>query len=106
MRSHLAACLSLFEARRNTSRQKIPSQVNGKVIRERAAQLRSAGQAQVKRHLEDQVGKEHHVLMENPHMGRTEQFTEVSFAEPQPEGQIISARITGADSQQLIAVAL
>lgn len=95
-----------YSKREGTPAAKIPSQVNGKVIRERAAHLRSAGQAQVKRHLEDQVGKEHHVLMENPHMGRTEQFTEVSFAEPQPEGQIISARITGADSQQLFAVAL
>jgi len=42
-------------------------------------------------------------LMENPHMGRTEQFTEVSFADPQAEGQIVSPLITGIAGNQLTA---
>ncbi|PIE07913.1 MAG: tRNA (N(6)-L-threonylcarbamoyladenosine(37)-C(2))-methylthiotransferase MtaB, partial [Rhodobacterales bacterium] len=37
----------------------------------------------------------HKVLMENPRMGRTEQFTEVVFDCDQPEGAIVRARITG-----------
>jgi threonylcarbamoyladenosine tRNA methylthiotransferase MtaB len=41
--------------------------------------------------------------MENPNMGRTEQFTEVSFAAPQTEGQIVSATILRAHNKQLIA---
>ncbi len=36
-------------------------------------------------------------------MGRTEQFTEVTFASDQPEGQIVTARITGHSTTQLSA---
>jgi len=43
------------------------------------------------------------VLMENPHMGRTAQFTEVSFAAPQVEGDIVRAEITGISGAQLTA---
>jgi threonylcarbamoyladenosine tRNA methylthiotransferase MtaB len=35
-------------------------------------------------------------------MGRTEQFTEVLFGTDQPEGRIVTARITGHDGRQLI----
>ena len=41
--------------------------------------------------------------MENPRMGRTEQFTEVSFEIDQPVGQIIAAEITGHTNSQLTA---
>jgi threonylcarbamoyladenosine tRNA methylthiotransferase MtaB len=41
--------------------------------------------------------------MENPHMGRTEQFTEVEFAAPQTEGSLLSARITGQNGTRLTA---
>ena len=40
--------------------------------------------------------------MENPHMGRTEQFAEVRFAAAQPEGEIVTATISGFDGQQLV----
>jgi threonylcarbamoyladenosine tRNA methylthiotransferase MtaB len=43
------------------------------------------------------------VLMENPHLGRTEQFTEVKFTSPQTEGKIISTRILGIDGPRLTA---
>ena len=36
-------------------------------------------------------------------MGRTEQFTEVTFKTPRPEGSIVTARITGINGQQLTA---
>lgn len=92
-----------YSKRVGTPAAKIPSQVNGKVIKERAAQLRAAGDKQVTRHLEAQIGKIHHILMENPHMGRTEQFTEVTFAAPQTEGEIVCARILGVNGTQLTA---
>jgi threonylcarbamoyladenosine tRNA methylthiotransferase MtaB len=41
--------------------------------------------------------------MENPTMGRTEQFTEVNFATPQPESRIIRATITGFSGTRLTA---
>jgi threonylcarbamoyladenosine tRNA methylthiotransferase MtaB len=78
-------------------------QLHGGVIKDRARQLRAAGDAQVKAHLTKQIGQIHHILMENPRMGRTEQFTEVAFASDQPEGHIVTARIDGLNGQQLLA---
>ncbi|EDZ45269.1 MiaB-like tRNA modifying enzyme [Rhodobacterales bacterium Y4I] len=92
-----------YSKREGTPAARIPNQVNGNVIKERAARLRAAGDAQVERHLAAQIGKTHRILMENPHMGRTEQFTEVAFAAPQEEGRIVTAEITGIDGSQLVA---
>ncbi|MGH1463938.1 MAG: tRNA (N(6)-L-threonylcarbamoyladenosine(37)-C(2))-methylthiotransferase MtaB [Cognatishimia sp.] len=92
-----------YSKRDGTPAAKIPNQVNGNVIKARAAQLRAAGAAQVTAHLQAQIGKTHHILMENPHMGRTEQFTEVHFDSAQTEGRILTAQILGVQAQQLIA---
>ncbi|UWQ62629.1 tRNA (N(6)-L-threonylcarbamoyladenosine(37)-C(2))-methylthiotransferase MtaB [Leisingera caerulea] len=92
-----------YSKREGTPAAKIPNQVNGNVIKERAARLRAAGDAQVERHLAAQIGKTHRVLMENPHMGRTEQFTEVAFATPQEEGRIVTTAIAGVSNGQLVA---
>ncbi len=92
-----------YSKREGTPAAKIPSQVNGNVIKARASQLREAGAAQVEKHLAAQLGKTHHILMENPKMGRTEQFTEVVFDEPQEEGAIVTASILDVRGQQLVA---
>ncbi len=92
-----------YSKREGTPAAKIPSQVNGNVIKDRAARLRAKGDAQVAKHLSQQLGRQHNVLMENPNMGRTEQFTEVSFAIPQIEGALIQTRITGIQGTQLTA---
>ena len=92
-----------YSKREGTPAAKIPSQVNGNVIKARAAQLRDAGAAQVEKHLSSQLGKTHHILMENPTMGRTEQFTEVAFGTPQEEGAIVTACILDVRGQQLVA---
>ena len=91
-----------YSARPGTPAARMPA-VNGAAIKTRAARLRAAGERQVQRHLEAQVGRTHDVLMENPHMGRTAQFTEVSFAAPQVEGDIVRAEITGISGAQLTA---
>lgn len=91
-----------YSARPGTPAARMPA-VNGAAIKERAARLRAAGERQVQRHLEAQVGQMHAVLMENPHMGRTAQFTEVSFAAPQVEGDIVQTKITGISGTQLTA---
>lgn len=91
-----------YSARTGTPAAKMPA-VNGTIIKARAAQLRAAGDAQVQTHLTAQIGKTHHILMENPHMGRTEQFTEVQFETAQPESQIISAAILGVQDTALRA---
>ena len=92
-----------YSRRDGTPAARIPNQVNGKTIKTRAACLRAAGEAQVARHLAAQIGRTHRILMENPHMGRTEQFTEVRFDTPQPEGEIVTARITGQTATTLTA---
>ncbi len=91
-----------YSKREGTPAARIPQQVNGTITKERAARLRTAGEAQVEKHLKAQVGKTHHILMENPRMGRTEQFTEVSFAQPQTEGHIVTAEISGISNTQLL----
>ncbi len=91
-----------YSPRPGTPASRMPP-VHGKLIKSRAAQLRAAGQAQVTAHLKAQIGKTHDILMENPRMGRTEQFTEVTFASDQPESQIVRARITGFADQTLTA---
>ncbi|MFV0336003.1 MAG: tRNA (N(6)-L-threonylcarbamoyladenosine(37)-C(2))-methylthiotransferase MtaB [Tropicimonas sp.] len=91
-----------FSPRKGTPAARMP-QVHGGAIRERAARLRARGAGQVARHLDAQVGRRHEVLLENPRMGRTGQFTEVRFDSDQPEGGIVSALIAGHDGRQLRA---
>ncbi|MBC2836112.1 tRNA (N(6)-L-threonylcarbamoyladenosine(37)-C(2))-methylthiotransferase MtaB [Paragemmobacter straminiformis] len=90
-----------FSPRKGTPAARMP-QVKGPLVKERAARLRAAGDAALARHLAAQVGVVHRVLMEGPRMGRTEQFTEVSFGSDQPEGQIVTARITGFAGERLV----
>lgn len=90
-----------YSKREGTPAAKIPTQVNGNIIKERAARLRALGEQQVQRHLKAQLGQTHQILMENPHMGRTAQFTEVHFETPQVEGAIVPALIKGLQGHQL-----
>lgn len=91
-----------YSPRQGTPAARMP-QVGGTDIKSRAARLRAAGTKQVTKHLTAQVGQTHAVLTENPHMGRTEQFTEVAFKAPQPVGKIVTAAITGHSDIQLTA---
>ena len=89
-----------YSVRNGTPAARMP-QVNGRDIKDRAARLRAAGEVKVLQHLKAQVGHMHNVLLENPNMGRTQQFAEVIFAKPQPEGKIITTEITSASTTQL-----
>ena len=91
-----------YSARQGTPAARMPA-VNGREIKHRAARLRAAGDAQVQKHLQNQIGQTHAVLMENPRMGRTPQFAEVTFEADHPESQIITTQITGAKGIQLTA---
>ena len=91
-----------YSARVGTPAAKMPA-VNGTIIKARAAKLRTTGDIQVQSHLQAQIGKMHHILVENPHMGRTEQFTEVHFEAPQPESQIVTSTILGIHEASLRA---
>lgn len=91
-----------YSARPGTPATRMPA-VNGGVIKQRAARLRAAGEAQVQAHLQAQVGKTHHILMESPRMGRTAQFAEVHFGQDQPVGDIVTATVQGVSQQGLTA---
>ena len=91
-----------FSPRPGTPAARMP-QVKGPAIKDRAARLRAAGDVALQQHLAAQIGRSHRILIENPRMGRTEQFTEVAFATDQPEGQILTATILGVAGQQLTA---
>ncbi|WP_439121715.1 tRNA (N(6)-L-threonylcarbamoyladenosine(37)-C(2))-methylthiotransferase MtaB [Marivita sp.] len=91
-----------YSPREGTPAARMPA-VDGRAIKDRSARLRAAGVAAVARHLAEQQGRTHRVLMEAPDMGRTEQFTEVRFNAVQPVGQIVQATITGSDGHQLVA---
>ncbi|WP_299684238.1 tRNA (N(6)-L-threonylcarbamoyladenosine(37)-C(2))-methylthiotransferase MtaB [uncultured Tateyamaria sp.] len=89
-----------YSPRPGTPAARMP-QLDGPTIKARAAQLRALGKKQVAAHLAAQIGKTHHILMENAHMGRTAQFAEVTFDAPQSEGHIVTARITGQTAATL-----
>ena len=91
-----------YSPRPGTPAARMP-QVNGAVVRDRAARLRAAGNAAVDRHLSAQVGRRHRILTESSRMGRTEQFAEVRFSADQPEGQVVEACIAGHDGRALLA---
>jgi threonylcarbamoyladenosine tRNA methylthiotransferase MtaB len=91
-----------YSPRPGTPAARMPQQ-DGATIKDRAARLRAAGKVAVDRHLAAQVGRQVTVLTERPHMGRAEDFTEVTFAAPQPEGRLIPARITGQADGRLTA---
>lgn len=91
-----------YSPRKGTPAARMP-QLDGATIKDRAARLRAEGAARVRAHLSGQVGQIHHILMENPRMGRTAQFTEVAFDADHMEGSIVTARIAGHDDRQLIA---
>ncbi len=93
-----------FSPRKGTPAARMP-QVKGPEIKSRAARLRAAGDTALAQHLATQVGQVHEVLVENPRLGRTGQFTEVVFDSDQTEGAILSARIIGhADGRLLGAL--
>ena len=91
-----------YSSRNGTPAARMP-QVPGATIKARAAQLRALATALTRTHLQAQIGRDHRVLMESPRMGRTEQFTEVSFETDQPTGALVPARIAGHDTQRLLA---
>jgi len=91
-----------YSARTGTPAARMPA-VNGAIIKQRAAKLRAAGDAKVTQHLNAQIGKTHHVLMESLRMGRTAQFAEVCFDSDQPESEIITTNIAGLRGTQLVA---
>ncbi len=83
-----------YSSREGTPAARMP-QVDGVIIKTRAARLRQEGAKALDRHLQSQLGLSHDVLMETQTRGRTPHFTPVSLCGEARSGDIISARVTG-----------
>jgi threonylcarbamoyladenosine tRNA methylthiotransferase MtaB len=93
-----------FSPRPGTPAARMP-QIERSVVKERAARLRTAGEAALTRHLDGEIGRRRMVLIEKPGSGRTEQFTATQIAERLPPGALVAARITGHDGRRLLSEA-
>lgn len=91
-----------YSERPGTPAARMP-QVEKQVRKDRAAQLREAGERQMQKFLQHQVGMVRTVLMEKDNMGRTEQFAEVKLAEGSFDaGTLVTVKIERVDGQHLI----
>ena len=91
-----------YSPRPGTPAARMP-QVDRAEVKARAARLRLAGEARLADHLARQQGRTLPVLIETARLGRAPDFTEVAFAADQPEGTIVTTRITGRDGARLAA---
>jgi threonylcarbamoyladenosine tRNA methylthiotransferase MtaB len=75
-------------------------QVDGAIVKERAARLRAAGDAALARHLEAQRGKRLRVLTERGGLARALDFTPMRTPGEEP-GRMLDRIVTGHDGRAL-----
>ncbi|MDX1974858.1 MAG: tRNA (N(6)-L-threonylcarbamoyladenosine(37)-C(2))-methylthiotransferase MtaB [Rickettsiales bacterium] len=92
-----------YSARKGTPAAKMP-QVPMSVRKDRAAQLRAAGEAQLQRYLQTQPGQLVEILMEKDALGRNAQFAQVRLDKACEPGSLVQARITATDGKLLHGV--
>ncbi len=92
-----------YSPRPGTPAARMP-QLPGPVIKERAARLRSAGEAVLAAELSSRVGSETDVLIERPGKGRAAFYAPVSFALPGVEGSVRRMGIIASNGRSLIGV--
>jgi threonylcarbamoyladenosine tRNA methylthiotransferase MtaB len=81
-------------------------QLPGAVIKERAARLRTAGEAGLAAELSARVGSETDVLIEQPGMGRAAFYAPVRFTGSGDAGSVRRMRLVGANGRNLIGAAV
>jgi len=92
-----------YSPRPGTPAARIP-QLDGRVIRDRAARLRAAGEAALRQRLAAEIGSTRAVLIESPTQGRTEHFIPVAIAGGVPGG-VRELSIAGHDGTRLSVAA-
>lgn len=83
-----------YSPRQGTPAARMP-QVQKSIIKERAARLRKAGEANLQKTLTRFVGHEISVLMETETQGHSEHFLKVNISQSQTPGHILKARVMG-----------
>jgi len=93
-----------YSKRDGTPAAKMP-QVNGKIIKERAKILREAGEKELQKFLQTQIGKTLRVLVEKNGVGKSENFLDIRFtkAEKLKAGEILPVKISAVEENFLIA---
>jgi threonylcarbamoyladenosine tRNA methylthiotransferase MtaB len=91
-----------YSARRGTPAARMP-QLNGAVIKERAARLRAKGDAALAARNQALVGTTQTLLMEKQNLGRTACFMPVQVTGSAEPGSFRDALIAGTNGKQLIA---
>ncbi|MCR5873780.1 tRNA (N(6)-L-threonylcarbamoyladenosine(37)-C(2))-methylthiotransferase MtaB [Phenylobacterium sp. J426] len=91
-----------FSPRPGTPAARMP-QVKRDVVKARAARLRAAGEAALRRHLEAQMGRTLAGLVEKPGLARAEDFTEIVFTGDATVGAVTELVVTGHDGKRAIA---
>ena len=90
-----------YSARPGTPAAKMP-QVEKTVRKERAAQLRAAGEKQLASYLASQIGKTAQVIIEKENIGRTEHFAMIELDKVMEPGSLVEVDVVGADSDKLL----
>lgn len=90
-----------FSPREGTPAARMP-QMDRRIVKDRAARLRAAGDAAYNKHLHSLVGTRQKILVEREGIGRTESFT-LAGVDAGAAGTIIERIITGHDSDKLLA---
>ena len=93
-----------YSPREGTPAARMP-QVQGHLIKERAALLRAAGQRNLTKTFARFVGQEVSVLLETENQGHSEHFLKVHFADTHTPGTFVKARVTGYTESYLEAAA-
>jgi threonylcarbamoyladenosine tRNA methylthiotransferase MtaB len=89
-----------YSPRPGTPASRMP-QVEGGLIKERAARLRATGDAALRRRLESEVGATREVLIESATQGRTEHFLPVAINGETP-GSVRQLTMAGHDGARLL----
>lgn len=91
-----------FSPRKGTPAARMP-QLDGALIKARAAELRAAGDIALARHIARHIGRTADVLVEKNGFGRLADFAPVAFAGPGAAGDIMAMTIAASDGRKLTA---
>ena len=95
-----------YSIRENTPAARMP-QISREIIKKRAKILREEGGIQMKKYLENQIGKSATMLVEqvkeNISYGKSQHFTKIKIKKLIKEGQIVKCIITGIEQDILSA---
>jgi len=93
-----------YSKRSGTPAAKMP-QVNGLVIKNRAKILREAGEKELQKYLQTQIGKTLNVIVEKNNIAKSENFLDVKLItkENLKAGEILQVKVSGVESNFLVA---